>query len=103
MIKFRTPFRFLEEGCSEEPGNYCSCLTICDAANNDVANVYSKDDTTVDITREEAIATARLFAAAPDLLTCLKETLAYATRHEKGDFADRARAVIFVAENGIQR
>ena len=43
---------------------------------------------------EELDANARLIAAAPDLLACLKETLAVATRNEEGDFADRARAAI---------
>ena len=39
-----------------------------------------------------------LFAASPDLLACLKETLAIAARNEEGAFADRARAAIARAE-----
>jgi hypothetical protein len=50
--------------------------TIGDAAHNDVANIYSDENATVEITREASIATARLFAAAPDLLMQLENVVA---------------------------
>ena len=47
--------------------------TIGDAAHNDVANIYSDENATVKITREASIATARLFAAAPEMLATLTD------------------------------
>ena len=67
------PWRFLEDGRSEEEPNYCQPLTICGPDDDDLANVYSSDDSTVSITRAEAIANARLIAAAPDLLAALSD------------------------------
>jgi hypothetical protein len=60
-----------------------NCIAICDTDNATPA-IYA--------------ANARLMAAAPDLLACLKETLAIATRNEEGEFADRARMAIARAE-----
>jgi hypothetical protein len=63
-------WKFLEEGHTEEEHNRCRPLTIgqVDPPYDDIASVYSADDATVWITREQAIANARLFAAAKDLL-----------------------------------
>lgn len=65
------PWRFLEGGNSEEEFNRCRPLTICGGNNDDLANVYSADDSTVSITREQANANAQLIAASPDLLEAL--------------------------------
>jgi len=43
------------------------------------------------LAREQAIATAHLIAAAPDLYAALIETLEIAARNEDGDFRIRAR------------
>lgn len=67
------PFRFLEDGRTEDEANAGRPLTICDAENNDVAQVFSEDDSTVFITRTKASETARLFAASPQLLQALKK------------------------------
>ena len=64
--------RFLEAGDTEAVGNACRPLTICDQHNNDLANIYSSDDTTTSVARDEAIAYAHLFAAAPKLLWALE-------------------------------
>ena len=69
----RTPFRFLEEGEYNEPHYEGRPLTIVNSDDDDVAEIYSADDATVSIPREAAIATARLFAAAPAMLATLKE------------------------------
>jgi hypothetical protein len=60
------PLEFLEAGRTEEGFNRGQPLTITEVggARNDVANLYSADDATVSITREEAIGNARLLAAA---------------------------------------
>lgn len=66
-------WEFLEAGCTEDEGNRGRPLTICGGTNEDLANVYSCDDSTVTISRDEAIANARLIAAAPDLLAaCIR-------------------------------
>jgi hypothetical protein len=64
------PWEFLEAGRTEEKFNVGRPFTIAEAnaPHNDIANVYSADDETVSITREQAISNARLIAAAPDLL-----------------------------------
>jgi hypothetical protein len=66
------PWRFLEEGDTESEHNRCRPLTVCGPGDDDLANVYSRDDATVTISREESIANARLIAAAPDLLESCK-------------------------------
>ena len=71
------PWEFLEAGRTEEEGNACRPLTICGGNNDDLANVYSRDDATVAISREEAIANARLIAAAPELLAVLQRLEAH--------------------------
>jgi len=65
------PWVFLEDGRSEEAPNAGRPLTICGPDADDLANVYSYDDATVNITRAEAVANARLIAAAPLLLEAL--------------------------------
>jgi hypothetical protein len=72
------PFRFLEDGRTEDEANEGRPLTICDEQDNDAANVFSEDDSTVFITRDKAIETARLFAASPDLLEALRRVLMHA-------------------------
>lgn len=46
---------------------------ITDDAANDVAEVFSNENSTVSISRKDSIATARLFAASSDLLAALTE------------------------------
>lgn len=77
------PWRYLEDHDGDNAGRP---LTVCDAANNDLANVYSQDDATVDISRGEAIANARLIAAAPDGLA-LAKGLAHTIKHWQDDIA----------------
>ena len=63
------PFRVLtDDDVKPFPGSQ----TISDDRSNDVADVYSRDDTTNDVPQDVAVATARLFAAAPDLLAALQ-------------------------------
>jgi hypothetical protein len=71
------PWSFLEEGRTEEEGNRGRPLTVCGGpgGSEDLVNVYSRDDATVSIVREEAIANARLIAAAPELLEACEEAL----------------------------
>ncbi|RYH32944.1 MAG: hypothetical protein EON54_20630 [Alcaligenaceae bacterium] len=69
------PFRFLEDGRTEDEGSAGRPLTICDEADNDAAQVFSEDDSTVSISRAKAAETARLFAAAPELLDALLRVL----------------------------
>lgn len=64
------PWRYLEDHDGDAA---CSPLTVCDSDSNDLASIYSRDDATVDIPREQAIANARLIAAAPELLARLVE------------------------------
>ena len=66
MTALHTPFRVLDE----RPGKP---LVICDERDNDLAEVYSADDSTVDTTREQAVAAARLFVASPRMLETLRE------------------------------
>jgi hypothetical protein len=82
------PWRFLEADDHNRDDNSCRPLTICGLADDDLANVYSSDDSTVSISREEAVANARLIAAAPDLLEALK-----AYMHAMEGFAEAVRAV----------
>ena len=65
-IALHTPFRVLDE----RPGKP---FVICDERDNDIAEVYSADDSTVDTSRGQAGAIAKLFAAAPQMLATLKE------------------------------
>lgn len=68
------PWTFLEGGRTEEDGNAGHPLTICGPDGDDLANVYSRDDATVNISREEAIANARLMTAGPAMLEALETT-----------------------------
>jgi len=62
---------FLEEGRTEEDGNACKPLTICSQSGDDLASVYSSDDSTASVPRAEAVANARLMACAPALIAAL--------------------------------
>ena len=66
------PWTFLEQEDTESVGNAGGPLTICGPANDDLANVYSSDDSTVSIPREQAIANAHLISAAPEMLAALE-------------------------------
>lgn len=79
------PWRYLEDHDGDAAGRP---LTVCDAANNDLAEVYSREDATVDISREQAIANARLIAAAPDLLDAAKEAMQWFDAEWKARVAD---------------
>lgn len=77
------PWEFLEEHRTEEEANINRPLTICDARDNDLANIFSRDDATVPMPREEAIANARLIAAAPELLSGLNGCLSLIRRAQE--------------------
>lgn len=64
------PWTFLEDGDAEALHN-CRPLTICSPGKDDLAEVFSDEDSTVAIPREQAIANARLIAAAPALAAAL--------------------------------
>lgn len=68
------PWVFLEEGRTEEFPNAGRPLNICGPSDNSdlIAELYSCDDATVSTPRAEAIANARLIAAAPELLEALQ-------------------------------
>ena len=67
------PLNFLEADNHAEAHNRYRPLTICDALNSDIANIYDEDNAAgPKLTRDEAISYAHLFAAAPDLLDALK-------------------------------
>jgi hypothetical protein len=66
------PWHFLEEGDTESDHNIGKPFTICGGDDDDLADVFDNTHSTVSISREEAIANARLIAAAPDLLAALK-------------------------------
>ena len=66
------PWTFLEQEDTESVWNAGEPLTICGPANDDLANVYSSDDSTVSIPRKQAIANAHLISAAPEMLAALE-------------------------------
>jgi hypothetical protein len=76
------PWEFLEAFTSDRP------ITIgeVNAPHNDIANVYSADDATVSITREQAIANARLIAAAPDLLAASRAAIIALRNRDQNGF-----------------
>lgn len=61
------PWEFLEADDPNGEFNACRPLTIS-GGGDDLAHVFSADDATVDISRDEAIANAHLIARAPALL-----------------------------------
>jgi len=102
------PWRFLEADDHNRDDNSCRPITICGPADDDLANVYSSDDSTVSISREETVANARLIAAAPNLLEAAKDALSgwRYIRSQHGDLSgvgwdrveDALRAAIRAAE-----
>jgi hypothetical protein len=90
------PWHFLEAHSHNDEWSRDKPLTICDEKrDDDLANVFSADDSTVLTTREEAIANAHLIAAAPDLyhaLTKAREFIRHLTPREDhlGDMAKDA-------------
>lgn len=101
------PWTFLEEDTSEFGSNASMPLTICGPNHDDLASVYSSADATVNVSRAEAIANARLIASAPNLLECLKAfvvgEVAYMTINNLGDPEQQhnvkwARSIIARAE-----
>jgi hypothetical protein len=100
------PWKFLEQGSTEVDGNACRPLTICSASNEDIANIYSCDDSTVSVSREEAIANAFLMSAASDLLEaliCLEE--AFCSLHDNMSKEERhdARLKLIAARAAIAK
>lgn len=89
------PWVFLEEGRTEDEGNRSRPLTICDErTSNDLAQVFSNDDSTVSMSRDEAIANARLMALAPQMYQDIL-TLALRLYSENDDtFAPETREVM---------
>lgn len=72
------PWRFLEGNDYDEGANVGRPLTVCGGNNDDLVNVYSADDSTVSVSREEAVANAHLIAAAPELYEALSHLLVIA-------------------------
>jgi hypothetical protein len=68
---FASQWRFLEAGETEAEYNACRPLTIC-AGLEDLASIYSEDDSTVAIKRVDAVRAAHMMAAAPDLAAALE-------------------------------
>ena len=65
------PWAFLE--AEDDLADRIGPWTIGGPKLDDIAEVYSDENATVGIVRDEAIANARLIAAAPDLLEALQE------------------------------
>lgn len=73
-----TPWRFLEADNHEDEGYRFHSLTICDADNNDLANLYDRDHCNGPrTTREQNVANAHLMAAAPEMLELLIQSRVY--------------------------
>lgn len=90
-----------EDGYGGDP------LTIAGPDNTDLAIVFSDEDSTVATTREEAIANARLIAAAPELLEALAGMVSIydsvtsgQERELREEWLPKARAVIAKATGG---
>lgn len=66
------PWTFLEDGDAEALHN-CRPLTICSPSKDDLAEVFSEEDSTVAIPRQQAIANARLIASSPSLLQAAQD------------------------------
>lgn len=88
------PWSFLEGEDGDTPTS--GPLTITGGNLDDLANVYSRDDATVSVPFEQAIANAALIASAPELLDALKGVVAVADR-DTPEFR-AARAAIAKAE-----
>lgn len=73
MSYIAKPWTFLEADSHEEEWNRCRPLTIADADDNDLAIIFSNEDSTVGQSRADAVAAAKLIAAAPELYTALAE------------------------------
>ena len=66
------PYEFLEANEPDARFHAGKPFTICRSETlDDLANVYSEDDSTVYTTREQAVALAHLFSASPDLYAAL--------------------------------
>ena len=105
------PWRFLEGKDYDEGANVGRPLTVCGGNNDDLANVYSADDSTVSVSRAEAVANAHLIAAAPDLYEALELLLATPEiadadprdKDEETQIAERkARAALRKARGGVR-
>lgn len=71
-----TPWRFLEADSHEDEGYRYHSLTICDANNNDLANLYDRDHCNgPSTTREQNVANAHLMASAPRMHHALTHPL----------------------------
>lgn len=83
----------------------CHPLTICDALNSDVANVYSEESTSgPKLTHDEAAAYARLFVAAPDLLQALRDIVAGLTPNpHTGLYRMRRAVAVDIARTAIAK
>ena len=66
-----------------------TAIVLVGGDSEDIADFHWDEQETVNITRDEAVANARLCAAAPDLLEALKafviETVDYMTINKLGD------------------
>lgn len=83
------PFEVLPEGCS---------IVVSGGSNNDdLAEFFYADESTVKTTRAQALANAHLFKAAPMLLAALEGLVEEWEPEESDPFWDAARAAIKVA------
>ena len=69
------PWRLIGDGELDSPHLAGFPLTIAGPADDDLANVYSRENATVAIPHKESIANARVMAAAPDMLAALVAAL----------------------------
>jgi hypothetical protein len=87
------PWHFLEAHNHDDEWSKDHPLTICDEKNSeDLANVFSADDSTVSVSRKEAIANAFLIASSPDLYAVAKaaDEFVSAILEKRGEMNDAA-------------
>ena len=76
-------------------------LVIATGQNDDLATVYSDADSTVNISRYEAIRAAKLMATAPELAACLEQLIDIVVTDR--DFARGYAPQIEAAEKVLSR
>ena len=94
------PWEFLEAYSHDDEYSASRPLTVCSDSNDDLANVFSSNDSTVSIARDQAIANAHLIAAAPDLYEALAVVVQEWGRPYSPDW-NRARAALAKARGEV--
>lgn len=100
--KSPTSLRWIDADDWQATAERGQCFTLCDAAGNDIADVYHNNHATVSTTPEQAAAYCRLFAAAPDMAAALRDVLQFFPLPGEGSL-DRFERVAeaFRLETGI--